>query len=249
MKQIKTLILMVFAFGLASCASTVPDYYEGLNSKILSGKAGGVVGSYKISGSRVQGIGKPMLSRATLRVKNITSGDDLSFILSNSPRVFSLRPGTYKVKSGGVSGPNVRGNMPMIALWADEFEVRAGEVVNLGEISVNRITHNVKTDGVGKVFNAITSLGTNLNDDQTYVTYEINPMSAKTEAKAFKKLPALKSKIVYRPLKMRFSEAEFRDAINDASSETEDGKLPSREKVQLELTKSLLNMAQSRRIG
>jgi len=225
---------------LASCASTKPIDYDKISETITSGKMAGVVGSFKPSGSRVQGIGKDLLTSGGFTVSNLETKKETYIYFSDKGSFLRLTPGRYKVEKGGVRGPNVSGNMPLIKLWAEEFELSGGEIVDLGELSVNRIKVNVKTDGVGKAFNALISLGTDINDDQTYVTYEITPSSDKDIKRALKNYPQLQTQIISRPLELRFTESEFRDAIARASAKTETGQLPSQYQVRLKLQTFLM---------
>jgi len=240
MSFLKNIGVLMISAGLVSCATGPKLDYDGISNNIESGEMAGVISTFKPSGSRVQGLGKDLLLSASLKAKNLDTNKDVTLFFSKSAMVRQIEPGRYKIASGRVRGPNVTGNMPLISLWSEEFEVEGGEVVDLGELDINRIKVNLQTDGVGKAFNAIISLGTDLNDDQTHVTYEIQASSEKDVTTALKKFPDLEDRVVSRPLKMRFTEAEFRDAIYSASERKENGKLPTRFEVQQKLNRYLL---------
>jgi len=242
MKTIKILMLLICAVCFTSCATGPSIDYQGISSKIQSGEIGGVIGSYKASGSKIEGFGAQLLNSATLKVTNVDDGTTAYVTFSKSPLLRSFKPGNYKVTSGSVRGPNVKGNMPMISFWADEFAVKAGEVVNLGELSMNRIASNVKTGGAWKVVNAISSFGTDVNDEITYVTYEVNPMTPKVQSKALEKFSGVEDRLVYRPLGMKLSETEFRKIIEEAGARDADGNLPSEKEVKRKMTISMLKM-------
>jgi len=245
MRYIKYFLLMVLTFALASCATTTPIDYGAISSNIQSGKSGGVIAGYKASSSRVLGFKAERLDAATVNITNLDEGTTSSIRFSASPTVQEVKPGNYKINSGRVRGPNTTGNMPLISLWAGEFTVTPGKIVNLGELAMNRIETNVQTDGVGKAFNIIGSFGTDLNDNQTYVTYEVNSMDEKVQAKALKNFPGIVGLVEYRPLKMRLSESEFRKAVYEAAVPTSDGELPTKRDVNRKLSKSLLMMLKS----
>lgn len=232
MKHIKHFLLVIIAFGLASCATTKSIDYEGISSKIQSGETGGVFGSFDSKG----------LTYASLKVTNLEDKSDTWVALRQVPIIYNLKPGTYRIKSGSVGGYNVTGNMPAISVWAENFEVKAGEVVNLGQLNMNRITFDVKTGAGSKVLNAINSFGTDINNDRTYVSYNTQPMSDVTRTNTLGKFPGMESRVVSRPLKMRLSEAEYRQAIKQASAKGADGKLPTHQEVKQKLSKSLIMM-------
>lgn len=239
MKRLRQFCVSILALGLASCATSNPVDYDGITTSIQSGEKAGVITTFKPSGSRVHGIGKDLLLSAHLKFEHVETNKSVGLTFSEKGRIQQIEPGRYTIKSGGVRGPNVTGNMPLLQLWVEDFDIKGGEVVDLGELNMNRIKVNVKTDGVNKTFNALISLGTDINDDQTHVTYEIEASSAKDINNALKKFPALEGKVISRSLEMRFTEEEFRDAIDKASARTEDGRLPSRFEVMRKLEASL----------
>lgn len=231
MKHIKYFIVLLFAFGLASCATTNSIDYEDMSSKIQSGEMGGVIGSFNSTG----------LTRAILQVENLDDKSNSTVVFAREPRVYNLTPGTYRIKSGRVSGYNVTGNMPAIGLWAENFEVNTGEIVDLGQLNMNQITIDVKTSAGTKVLNALNSFGTNINNDRTYVGYTTEPMSYSPKTDALEKFPNIEN-VTARLLKVRLSETEYRQAILEASAKGPDGKLPSHQDVKQKLSKSLLMM-------
>lgn len=242
MSVLKYMGLAIFALGISSCATSNKIDYDAISARIQSGEKAGVISTFKPSGSRIQGIGKDLLLSASMKIENVETDETKTIYFGKSGRVQQIEPGTYKVKYGNVRGPNVTGTMPLLAFWVEDFEVSGGEIVDLGELNMNRIKINVKTDGVGKTFNALMSLGTDINDDQTHTTYEIEPSSQSDLKKAVSKFPKLESRIVSRPLEMRFTEADFRDAIQAASARKANGKLPSRQDVRRNLEFSLLRL-------
>ena len=231
MRHLNFIILAFFALMLTACATGPKIDYAGISSNIQAGEKGGVIGGFKASG----------MSYASLTLENVDTGSPARMSLLSSPRVFSLNPGTYKIKTGKIGGYNVTGNMPLIGLWAEPFEVKAGEVTNLGVLQMKRITNNVKTSGGSKVLNALSSFGTNMNDDVTHVSFNTLPMSDSAQVKAIEKFVGLESSdIVDRHLKMRISETEFRGLIAKASAKDEEGKLPTRQEIRTKLAGSLL---------
>lgn len=237
---LKPIGVTIMAMLIVSCASSRPINYEDISDTITSGEMAGVVGSFKPSGSRVLGIGKDLLLSGSLTVSNLETEEQTYIFLSEKGSFRRLAPGRYKIDYGGVRGPEVRGNLPLIQLWVEEFELSGGEVVDLGELAIDRIKVNVQTDGVGKTFNALMSLGTDINDDQTYVTYEVRPSSDKDIKRALKKYPQLQTQVTSRPLKLRFTETEFRAAIELASARTETGQLPTRYQIRRKLESFLI---------
>jgi len=233
MRHLKFIILAIFAFALASCATGPKIDYDGISSNIQSGEMGGVIGGFNSSG----------LTYASMTLANVEDGSRGFMSFSSNPRVYSLKPGTYKIKSGSVGGYNVTGNMPLIGTWAENFEVKAGEVTNLGELHMGTITNNIKTSAGSKVLNALNSFGTNTNNDITHVFFSVSPMTSGDQAKAVEKFVGInEEQIVSRPLELRFTEAEFREAIDKASAKDADGKLPTKKEIQTKLAASLLMM-------
>jgi len=230
MRHLKFILFAIFAFALASCATGPKIDYAGISSNIQSSEKGGIIGGFDSKG----------LSYATLTVENVDTGSRSNVSFSTAPRVYSLNPGKYEIKSGRVGGYNVTGNMPLIGLWAEEFEVKAGEVTALGDLQMNTIKNNVKTSGGSKVLNALNSFGTNVNNDVTHVSFNVQPMQEKRKEKALSKFTGLESHVVDRPLKLRFTETEFQSMINEASAKNEEGKLPTRKDIQSKLAASLL---------
>jgi len=232
MKHLKYFAVAIFASALTACATGPGIDYAGISSNIETQESGGAVGSFKSTG----------LSYATVTLENVEDGAFSSFTFAESPRIHSLKPGTYKIKSGKVGGYNVTGNMPLIGLWAQNFEVKAGEVTDLGELNMNMITNDVKTNAGSQVINALTSLGTNVNQDITHVSYVVSPMTEKDKSRVFEKFADLEDNLVSRPLDMRLTEAEFSQLVAKASARNEEGNLPTGKEIRTKLASSLLLM-------
>jgi len=235
MSHFKFFLLILFAFALASCATGPKVDYEGISSSIESGNTGGIMAGFVASGN----------STANLILENVATGakSPVSFTLfPNYPKIHSLEPGIYKIKSGTYktingtipikhgaytlkSGPidkySETGNLTLIGLWAEEFEVKAGEVANLAN-----------------VLDRITTLSTKKWEDYniTHLSFRIQPMSESFKKLALKKYPTLKNRVVDRPLKLTLTESEFRSIASKAATRGAGGELPSKSNLRKKLS-------------
>ena len=232
MRHFKYVIFAFWAFLLTACASGPKIDYDGITTSIASGDKGGVIGGFE----------GPGLSYSSLVLENTENGSISGATFSRSPRVYDLEPGTYRVKSGRVGGHNVTGNMPLIGLWANDFTVEPGKVMNLGLLRMMTITNNMKTSAGSKVLNALNSFGTNVNNDITHVAYEVLPLPENKALDAVSKFPCLEDRVEDKPLELLFNETEFRDAVETATQLDEDGKLPTKAEIQEKLSKEILFM-------
>lgn len=231
-------VLFFVAFSLSACATID---YETFNSNLNVGKSSAIVAQYETPGFGT-------MFDATLRFKNTTDG--LIYTRSFSyfePTVVEVKPGKYYILDGSTSGVNVTGNMPLIAAWYKGFEVKPGEIVNIGKFGYKpfEVKSSAETTS-GKVWNALNSLGMTTKHKTNYVTYQVGIIDEKElQAELSKNFSSNKSKLVSRPLQLRLSEDEFQNIVLDASAADADGKRPtldeSRERVNSELSKYILN--------
>lgn len=276
MRHLKIIILTFFAFALTGCATSSNVDYDGINASIESGKMGGVIGGFSSIGPG---------STAILNLENVNTGAENEVTFKTFPRyptVYSLAPGTYKVKSGTydikhatfpISGGKFRsvrtnegirynstGELPFIGLLTKEFEVKSGEVVDLGSLSMKpfKLVDRVGNASTRKALRGATvgvsniwldpknplELGTPV--DAMHMSYNIWPIDKDIKKLAMKKFSNLESSVVKKPLHLTIRGAEYRDIVRDASANNANGVAPTRSIIRDRISASIATTLQNR---
>lgn len=258
MRIIWSFFLVLTTIVLASCATGPKADYEGISSSILSGKNGGIMGGFTASGN----------STALLNLENIDTGKKSNVYFSyfpTYPRIHSLEPGTYKINSGTYTtkggtvaikhGPyqiepgqidkyNETGNLSLIDLWTGTFDVKAGEVTDLGVIRMKPVRGYAKKSGTDKVLNELNNIsksGTISNKEiETYnishVSFRVSPIKDSIKKLALKKYEGLESRVFFRPLQLNLTESEFELIAKKAAQKGAGGILPDKSQVRENLS-------------
>lgn len=230
--------LCVLFFGALSLSACATVDYEAFNAKLDSGESSAIVSQFDNTDTGMWG--------ATLQLHNVTEGMIYTRTFDGyGPSVAEVKPGKYRIRSGSTYGYNVTGSLPLIEFWFEDFQVGPGEIVDIGKFGYKTFSVKSEASSAKKVWNALNSLGTEVNDTADYVTYTVSALDQDEVQEALEKnFAANKSKLVSRPLVRVLSEEEFRKVIDEASAPDADGNLPptevSRERIGKALAALLL---------
>lgn len=163
-----------------------------------------------------------------------------SNVVKPTPGRAAVTPGKYKISSGNCAGYQLTGNMPLVETWFEEFEVKPGEVVNIGRIKpVDFDLKSLPESQFNRAVNVLLSLGSRANET-TYVTYSFDAENESyVEALLADKYPEIKTGYVTRIPKFRFSDAEFKAVLIKAHEPNADGEMPTSSQATERVTSAL----------
>lgn len=208
-------------FGVAACetVSVSPEQLQAINS----GSQAGIIMSYKEHNG---------LWGSTIHFGNMSNGRTYSVSMHGGdnwvnagPDMVMVQPGKYRVLDGSIYATDMSGTMPLLEWWFKEFEVRAGEVVDVGTLKMTDINvRSIPSDELVKFFRSLVTLGDE-SDVVTYVMYDVDYSDdARVQAMLKSKYPLLSVTPVKRPLQVALDRAEFERLIIEAYKPGPDGK-------------------------
>jgi len=152
-----------------------------------------------------------------------------SNIVKPTPGRITVEPGNYKILSGTCAGYQMTANLPLIGSWFEEFEVKPGEVVNIGRLKpINFDLKSLPESQLGRAMNVLFSLGTSRANETTYVTYSFDAENESyVEGLLTTKYPDIETGYITRLPQRRFSEDEFKAVLVKAYEPDENGEIPS----------------------
>jgi uncharacterized protein YbaA (DUF1428 family) len=118
--------------------------------------------------------------------------------------------------------------MPLLRWWFRDFDVAAGEVVDVGTLKMTDINvKSIPSDELVQFFRGLVSGGDN-SDVSTYVMYEVDYSDdARVQAMLKSKYPTLSIAPVKRPLQVALDRKAFEQIIVEAYRPGPDGKYPA----------------------
>ena len=154
-------------FGAAACetVSVSPEQLQAING----GSQAGVIMSYKEHAG---------LWGSTVNIANVATGLRYSLSMHGGdnwvnagPDMVMVPPGIYRVVDGSIYATDMSGTMPLLGWWFRDFDVRAGEVVDVGTLKMTDINvKSIPSDELVQFFRGLVSGGDN-SDVSTYVMY------------------------------------------------------------------------------
>jgi len=227
------------AVSLALAACATPPSVDPLQlAMIRDGEQSAIIMSYReysgMYGANVRFVN--METRRTYAV-SMHGGDNW---VNAGPDMVAVPPGRYRVLSGSLYGYEVSGTMPLLAYWFEEFEVRPGEVVDVGTLTIDDINVRSLPGMSERVFNALFTLDP--RQRSTYFAYNIDYSDeARVQHMLESKYPEFGVAPVRRPLEIVLDRAEFERLIVEAYAPSAEGALPSTQEAQTRLGDSLDN--------
>jgi hypothetical protein len=221
-------------FGAAACetVSVSPEQLQAING----GSQAGVIMSYKEHAG---------LWGSTIRIANVATGQTFSLSMHGGdnwvnagPDMVTVPPGTYRVVDGGIYATDMSGTMPLLRWWFRDFDVRAGEVVDVGTLKMTDINvTSIPSDELVQFFRGLVSGGDN-SDVSTYVMYEVDCLEdARAQAMLKSRYSTLAFGPVKRPLQMALDRKAFEALIVEAYRTGADGKHPSAPEVEAKVNR------------
>ncbi|MEQ1784772.1 MAG: hypothetical protein ABMA14_25780 [Hyphomonadaceae bacterium] len=211
-------------FGLTACEtiSVSPEQLQLING----GSQSGIIMSYK----EHEG-----LWGSTINIANVATGQIYSLSMHGGdnwvnagPDMVMAPPGRYRVLSGSIYASDTTGTMPLLRWWFKDFDVGAGEVVDVGTLKMTDIdVRSISSDQLVRFFSALVTLGDE-RETSTYVMYDVDYSDdVRVQAMLKSKYPTLSVKPVKRPLQVALDRKEFERIIVEAYSPGADRKSPS----------------------
>lgn len=221
-------------FGAAACetVSVSPEQLQLING----GSQSGIIMSYKEHAG---------LWGSTIHFANVSTGQRYSVSMHGGdnwvnagPDMIMAPPGRYRVVDGSIYATDMSATMPLLEWWFREFEVRAGEVVDVGTLKMTDINvKSIPSDELVQFFRGLVSGGDN-SDVSTYVMYEVDYSDdARVQAMLKSKYPTLAVAPVKRPLQVALDRKEFEAIIVEAYRPGADGKYPSAREVEVKVSR------------
>lgn len=230
------LVAALAVVGLAACAGA-PRLAAADAAAVQSGQGAAVALTFRSI---------MYFESATIRFENLEThqifemwGAQPPVYGSPQPGLLALPPGRYRVHSGELKFRHLKEEMPLISDWFREFEVRSGEVVDLGALTLTAVEAYAGTDagrgvlkmlGQGDVQPAVT---------HTYVVYSIDGSSAELTRDYLMNESGLGVAPTVRRLQVRLNGAEFERLVYDAYEHHSDGSRPSEAEADARVRRAL----------
>lgn len=228
-------------FGAAACetVSVSPEQLQAING----GSQAGVIMSYREHAG---------FWGSTVNIANVATGLRYSLSMHGGdnwvnagPDMVTVPPGTYRVVDGSIYETDMSGTMPLLGWWFRDFDVRAGEVVDVGTLKMTDINvKSIPSDELVQFFRGLVSGGDN-SDVSTYVMYEVDYSDdARVQAMLKSKYPTLAVGPVKRPLQVALDRKAFEALIVEAYRPGADGKYPSAPEVEAKVSRLVAEFVQ-----
>lgn len=127
LKSLRTIIFWVVFLGLAAFHILIRTHetnYEQFNHKLQSGETGAILLNF----THIENESDPL----RLRMQNTLNGRIHSLRFTSEYKAIRLPPGSYKIVSGHTGRGQFNGTTPFVGLLFQDFQVRLGEISNLG---------------------------------------------------------------------------------------------------------------------
>lgn len=173
------------------------------------------------------------------------SGIIMSYKEHAGPDLVMAPPGTYRVFDGSICATDMSGTMPLLRWWFRDFDVRAGEVVDVGTLKMTDINvKSVPSDELVQFFRGLVSGGDN-SDVSTCVMYEVDYSDdARVQAILKSRYRALTVVPVKRPLQVALDRKAFEALIVEAYRPGADGRYPSAPEVEAKVNRLVAEFVQ-----
>lgn len=203
LKSLRTIIFWVVFLGLAAINILIRTHetnYEQFNHKLQSGETGAIILSFTHTENESD--------RLRLRMQNTLNGRIHKLRFSSEYKAIRLPPGSYKIVSGYTQkGRSNRSSTPLIGLLFQDFQVRSGEISNLGIVGCQPISAKNRRHKDCHYFNIAPADSLVLN------RYMIE------------NFPHNQHRLVSRQLELRVSNIDFQQMYIKANKPLENGRL------------------------
>ncbi|WP_420471777.1 hypothetical protein [Brevundimonas sp. FT23042] len=236
-------ILALTLAGLGACASAPMLGPETLTS-IREGRQSAILMAFKpyqgMGGARVT-----FLNVGTRRLYDlrVVGGDNW---VNAGPEMVAVPPGRYRIYSGVMGGGSFDGTLPLLGRWFDDFEVGAGEIVDVGALNVEGIEVRSMSGIADSLVYGLLTLDPARRDH--YLVYSVD-YSAEVAVQHMldTKYPDLGLTPVRRPLQTVIDRSAFERAIVEAYMPNADGSLPTREAAEARVEQGLRSLTSQTR--
>lgn len=147
------------------------------------------------------------------------------------PDIAIVESGKYRILDASLYGGNASGNVPMIMFWFEDFEVGTGEIVDIGALTIEKVTLETRAEGMDVVWNKALTLG--LGDSNNRTTYMAYTLDHTDDARVQNMIETKYPELVGFPIRKlnvgkRISKDQFVNIIKEANQPDENGKLPNK---------------------
>jgi hypothetical protein len=187
--------------------------------------------------------------QAAATIVNVQTRQTYRFEFHTGTNVVNMRPsnlqivppGRYRLVDGYLYTPDASARLPLIAFWFDDFDVAAGEVLNIGTLTLEAI--NMASLANARGLDALFRFG-NPNDVTTYVAYGADySEDADVSELLAQWYPTFAERMVKRPLRVVLNREQFETVLVEAYTPDANGIVPdtavARERVQARLAELL----------
>lgn len=233
----KKFFLAIFAcVFLAACETVGPSKAD--ISSLSEGKTGAVILDYE-EFEDLYSYNIYLSNRDTKELVRLLGSDNSSGWVKGNLAMNTVTPGTYEIISGRLFNSDTAANMPLLKYWFEPFEVKAGELVDMGKLVMERIdVSSIQPHQQGIIGDII-----GLKDserDSTYIVYRFDDVDELRNAKLLEKTPEITSLTrVRRSPTRQFTRVEFESAVLEAYALDADGMPPKEADADKKLAESL----------
>jgi len=232
-----SILLTVFILASCATASVTPEQM----SQIETGEQSAIILSY-LEYDGLYGADVDFVNVDTLKRYNVSMHGGSNWV-NAGPDIAVVPPGRYRIMTGRLyavgGGYDRTANMPLLGYWFKPFDVAAGEVVDVGALTLDEIELKSLPGDGSKLYNLLLKLGDG-RESTTYIIYNVDFSDDKRVQKMLEsKYPNLIGKPIKRKLEMVFGRKKFEDIIIEANQPDEAGQLPTTEEAQREIDRKL----------
>lgn len=217
------LFLALALMGASGCA-TAPALSPTQVAAVRSGEQSAIIMSYRAYET---------MFWAKVFFENVATGETYTVSMwsgsewrSGDLGIVAIPPGRYRVDGGDLNSGSSTAALPLLSYWFDTFEIGAGEIVDLGILTLDDVDVRA-TATMGDHLARIIEDG-NLAGRDTYLAYSIEYADEEDIRQRLAAThPELGVTPIRRPLRMLLDQAQFRRAVADAYSPNADGTPPT----------------------
>ena len=171
---------------------------------------------------------------STVFIQSLSTGTTYPLEMHAGPNLVNMRPATlavvppgrYRLVHGAVYSGGSSAGMPLLEYWFEEFDVGAGETIDLGALVLEAI--DVRSLAHARGLDALLRFG-NDNDTTTYVAYRIEPADTYVHDLMSTQYPTFTPNVIARPLRTTVTREEFESLILESFAPDQNGTPPSTE--------------------
>lgn len=241
MHQYQRLASALFAafslMALAACATPAQLSLDDITG-IRAGQQAAILMAYNPPGYEMPTARATFVNMTTAATYDLQV-NGANALVAAAPDLIAVPPGRYRILRGERAAANSIGTFPLMAQWFDEFEVRPGEVVDIGTLNVEEIEVR-SMQGLGdSLINALATWDPARRD--TYLAYSFDYSSeVEVQRMLASKYPTLAIAPVRRSPRLLLDRTRFEQIIREAYAPNLDGSLPSTPEAQGRISSAML---------